>query len=360
MDTPRVLVVGAGGIGCELLKTLVLSGFHKITVVDLDTIDKTNLNRQFLFKKEDIGFPKAEVAAKVITSYRPEVAITGLQVNVCELKSEFFAEFGLIFNALDNLQARRYVNRICVFLDKPLIDAGTKGKLGQVSVHLPKVTSCYDCEPKPLPKEYPVCTIRSKPDKPEHCIAWGKYLYEAIYGPEDTSNILSDIKLSRSSDPFQLFQLLFIENLPANANPLLFPEASEPMFYNENNPPTGISEVINELINAMKLMKDRPAMKFDKNDKAAVHFVAAVSNLRALNFAIGLKSTSFIQEVAGNIIPSIASTNSIIAALQVIEGQKLLRAQSSHGTVWLNATPSNQKLIVPSKPLLPSAEVPFI
>jgi len=71
----KVLVVGAGGIGCELLKNMVLSGFLDIVVVDLDTIDLSNLNRQFLFQKQHISKSKAHVARESVLKFNPEAKI---------------------------------------------------------------------------------------------------------------------------------------------------------------------------------------------------------------------------------------------------------------------------------------------
>lgn len=78
----RVLVVGAGGIGCELLKNLVLTGFTNIETIDLDTIDTSNLNRQFLFHKPDVGKSKSLTAAVSCKKYNPNVKINAYFANV--------------------------------------------------------------------------------------------------------------------------------------------------------------------------------------------------------------------------------------------------------------------------------------
>ena len=332
MEGPHVLVVGAGGIGCELLKTLVLNNYTKITVVDLDTIDKTNLNRQFLFKRNDIGKSKAEVAAKVIKELRPNVQINGINGNITSFDDSFFQQFSIVFNALDNLAARRYVNRMCNFSNIPLIDAGTKSKSGQVTIHIPKVTSCYDCEPKAVQKEYPVCTIRLTPSKPEHCIAWGKYLYEALFGPEDPSNILSDMQIDTNSDISTLFQLLFIKDMPEKARLLDFPLSYSLQLIKETGIPT-YEELVNGLAYSYEALKNREKRPFSKNDKIAVQFIAAISNIRAIIFNISVIELFKVEEIAGLIIPAIGSTNAIVAGLQVIEAEKILKHQSTYGTV---------------------------
>ncbi|CRJ80625.1 hypothetical protein BN1708_000320 [Verticillium longisporum] len=184
----RVLMVGAGGIGCELLKNLVLNGFGEIHVVDLDTIDLSNLNRQFLFRHEHIKKSKAMVAAEVAQKFNPRVKIVPHHANIkdAEFNLRWFRGFTLVLNALDNFEARRHVNRMCLAANVPLIESGTTGFKGQVQVIKKGVTACYDCTAKPVAKSFPVCTIRSTPSQPIHCIVWGKsYLLSEIFGQSE-------------------------------------------------------------------------------------------------------------------------------------------------------------------------------
>ena len=169
-DNPKTLVIGAGGIGCELLKTLAMTGFKDIELIDLDTIDISNLNRQFLFRKDDVGKPKSEVAAKAIKKRFPHMNIKSYVGNIKDgqFRSDFFKRFDIVFNALDNIEARKHVNRVCLSLDRPLIDGGSTGFVGTTVSIVKNKTPCYECMEKPTPKQFPVCTIRSTPDKIIH------------------------------------------------------------------------------------------------------------------------------------------------------------------------------------------------
>jgi hypothetical protein len=135
LSTSKVLVVGAGGIGCELLKNLVMLGVGDIEVIDLDTIDLSNLNRQFLFTKAHISKPKSLIASATAGQFNPLVHITPYHENVKDTSRfgwEFFERFDAVCNALDNLDARRWVNRMCIMTGVPLVESGTAGFLGQV------------------------------------------------------------------------------------------------------------------------------------------------------------------------------------------------------------------------------------
>jgi ubiquitin-like 1-activating enzyme E1 B len=85
--------------------------------------------------------------------------------------------------------ARRHVNRLCIATDIPLVESGTAGYLGQVQVIKKGMYECYECQPKPTPKQYAFCTIRSAPTKPIHCIIWAKEELSTYFG--DPSNIVN-------------------------------------------------------------------------------------------------------------------------------------------------------------------------
>ncbi|CAF1185553.1 unnamed protein product [Adineta ricciae] len=187
-----VLVVGAGGIGCELLKSLALCRFRSIGVIDLDTIEVSNLNRQFLFRREHVGQPKATVACDSIRRLCPSINIEPFHGDVItdpRFDISFYKRYDLVINALDNVQARQHVNRMCLLCSKPLIDSGSTGYNGQATLILKGRTQCYDCIEKPKQQRtYAVCTIRNTPSQPIHCIVWAKFLYNQLFGDNDDPN----------------------------------------------------------------------------------------------------------------------------------------------------------------------------
>ncbi|KAH8205304.1 hypothetical protein TruAng_000551 [Truncatella angustata] len=415
----KVLMVGAGGIGCELLKNLVLTGYGQIHVVDLDTIDLSNLNRQFLFRNEHIKKSKAEVAKEVAQVFNPNVNIISYFANIkdAQFNLEWFRGFKLVFNALDNLDARRHVNRMCLAADVPLIESGTTGFNGQVQVIKKGVTACYDCIAKDVPKSFPVCTIRSTPSQPIHCIVWAKsYLLNEVFGvsedetafdhSEDADNAkeieelkkeAAALKMIRDSVGTSQFpQMLFDKVFSADIKRLcsmeemwttrskpsaLEYEALKPgvptiddSFLEDDQKKWSLEENLavfessldrlSKRIAEMKTVQENgqttepPTIAFDKDDPDTLDFVAAAANIRAHIFGIDLKTRFDIKQMAGNIIPAIATTNAIVAGVCVLESYKVLKGDYNDAKEVFLTPFAPQRLLAPDRPRQPNPECP--
>ncbi|KAH0528455.1 hypothetical protein TsFJ059_003322 [Trichoderma semiorbis] len=416
----RVLMVGAGGIGCELLKNLVLNGFGEIHIVDLDTIDLSNLNRQFLFRHEHIKKSKSLVAKEAAQRFNPNVKIVAHHANIkdAEFSVPWFRDFKIVFNALDNLDARRHVNKMCLAADVPLIESGTTGFNGQVQVIKKGVTACYDCTPKDTPKSFPVCTIRSTPSQPIHCIVWGKsYLLNEIFGVSedesafdhsadaDNAQEIEELKkesealkkirgaIGTSEFPRLLFDKVFnsdIERLRSVEDMWKSRRAPEALKYDEVMARAGqaleskdailadgqkvwsLEEnlvVFNDSLDRlskrllqMRANKDpsapEPTITFDKDDDDTLDFVASSANIRSTVFGIDVKSRFDIKQMAGNIIPAIATTNAIVAGLCVLQSFKVLKGEYGQAKEVFLTPFANARLLAPDKNREPNPNCP--
>ena len=155
----RALVIGAGGLGSPIAIYLALAGVGTIGIVDFDTVDVTNLQRQILHHNKDVGRPKVESAKETLNSYNPDVTVITHDVPLTSDNAmEIMAGYDLIVNGADNFTARYLINDAAYLSDKPLVDGSILMFDGMACVFLPG-QGCYRClfpEPPP-PGEVPSC-----------------------------------------------------------------------------------------------------------------------------------------------------------------------------------------------------------
>jgi molybdopterin/thiamine biosynthesis adenylyltransferase len=146
LQAARVLVIGAGALGNEILKNLVLLGFERMVIVDLDKIEESNLSRTILYRSSDVGSYKADVAAKSVKALAPGTKVKPLVRNVvqdCGLG--LFRWSDVILAGLDNREARLWINRCAWKMNRPWIDGAIEGINGVARVFVAGTAPCYEC-----------------------------------------------------------------------------------------------------------------------------------------------------------------------------------------------------------------------
>ena len=142
----KVLVVGAGALGNEVLKNLAMLGVGHVWIVDFDKIEESNLTRSILFRSRDRGRPKAEVAAETMRDINPDIRVRPLLANIItDIGLGLFAEADVVIGCLDNREARLWVNRSCWKVGTPWIDGGIQEINGVAKVFVPPDGACYEC-----------------------------------------------------------------------------------------------------------------------------------------------------------------------------------------------------------------------
>lgn len=201
----KYFLVGAGAIGCELLKNFAMMGLGVedggIYITDMDVIERSNLNRQFLFRPWDVGRLKAGTAAAAVKKMNPDVKITAHENRVGPdtenvYNDDFFESLDGVANALDNVDTRIYMDRRCVYYRKPLLESGTLGTKGNVQVVIPYLTESYSSSQDPPEKSIPICTLKNFPNAIEHTLQWARDEFEGLFkqSAENAVHYLKDPK----------------------------------------------------------------------------------------------------------------------------------------------------------------------
>nr|XP_042702154.1 ubiquitin-like modifier-activating enzyme 1 isoform X6 [Chrysemys picta bellii] len=200
----KYFVVGAGAIGCELLKNFAMIGLAageggSVTVTDMDTIERSNLSRQLLFRPRDVGKLKSETAAAAVRRMNPTTRVTAQPHHVGPdtetfYGDDFFMALDGVANALDSMQARAYVDGRCIRYLKPLLDSGTEGTKGHVQVVVPHLTQPFGSPPDLTESAVPLCTLRHFPSAIEHTLQWARDEFDGLFKvpAENVNKFLED------------------------------------------------------------------------------------------------------------------------------------------------------------------------
>ncbi|GLT71501.1 hypothetical protein SLA2020_435150 [Shorea laevis] len=283
LEDAIVFMVGSGALGCEFLKNVALMGVScggqgKLTITDDDVIEKSNLSRQFLFRDWNIGQAKSTVAASAASSINPRLNIEALQNRVGPetenvFDDTFWENLSVVINALDNVNARLYVDQRCLYFQKPLLESGTLGAKCNTQMVIPHLTENYGASRDPPEKQAPMCTVHSFPHNIDHCLTWARSEFEGQDNLERVLECLDKERCETFQDCITWARLKFEDYFSNRVKQLIY------TFPEDAATSTGAP-----FWSAPKRFP-RP-LQFSSADTSHLHFVMAASILRAETFGI--------------------------------------------------------------------------
>lgn len=199
LENLNLFLIGAGATGCELLKNFAMMGIASntnsiITVTDHDNIEKSNLNRQFLFRLNDLLKPKSEVAINSIKLINNKLNLRAFQECVNKdtediFNEDFWKKQDAVIMAVDNYEARRYISKKCEDFNIIYFNCGTNGTYANFEAFIPGKTAPARY-PYNYKNEVPSCTIKMFPSKIAHCVQWAHTHFEKYFN-DNVKNVFT-------------------------------------------------------------------------------------------------------------------------------------------------------------------------
>lgn len=310
-----LFLVGAGAIGCEMLKNWAMMGVacgkdSVIHITDMDTIEKSNLNRQFLFRSKDVQQAKSSVAARAIKEMNPDVNVKSYVSRVgaeseAQFNDDFFESLSGVCTALDNVEARLYMDQRCLFYGLPMLESGTLGTKGNTQIVVPHKTENYGASRDPPEKSIPICTLKNFPNAIEHTLQWARDWFEGEFfqAPSDVNKYLEGPAFMKQLNEQQNTKLETLERLKSSLvdnRPKSFDECVawarfkfEELFCNQikqllyNFPLDQVTTSGTPFWSGPK--RPPTPIEFDVNDSVHLDFIVSVANSRAVSY--GLKTS---------------------------------------------------------------------